>query len=299
MAAFYSFMPGRNRAAQAQSVCKNVVNHNVFLNWLANPGAAMRNHRRRLVALLAAASLAVIVISCGTLTRTVVAPPQIPGAKYVGSKSCEQCHQAITKHFNTADHARFIAKGPNAEPMGCESCHGPGSLHNESGGAHGTIVNPRRDPETCFQCHLEMRGSFALPYRHPIEEGKVSCGDCHNPHEGRMIKGGSTSPASANDTCFRCHTQQRGPHIFEHEALREGCTTCHNPHGSVNQKMLVSRNPDLCLRCHYQQQTAAGITIGNFLHQGSGRAFLSRGTCWSGGCHEAVHGSQVSPYLRF
>jgi predicted CXXCH cytochrome family protein len=266
---------------------------------LAAIGIWARNHHRYVVAVLMAASLATVGISCGTFTGTVLAPPQIPGATFVGSENCKQCHESITKKFKTADHARLMARGTNALEMGCESCHGPGSLHVQSGGQAHTIVNPRRDPETCYQCHLDKRGSFSLPYHHPVEEGKVSCADCHNPHEGRAIKGGSTSQASANETCFRCHTQQRGPHIFEHEALREGCTTCHNPHGSVNQKMLVSRNQDLCLRCHYQQQTAAGITIGNFLHQGSGRAFLSRGTCWSAGCHEAVHGSQVSPFLRF
>ncbi len=258
-----------------------------------------RNHRARVAALLVVGALAIVGVSCGTFSGTLLAPPQIPGATFVGSKSCEQCHQEIFKKFPTADHARLMAKGGNAPDVGCESCHGPGSLHNESGGAHHTIVNPRRDPETCFQCHLEKRASFSLPYHHPLEEGKVSCADCHNPHEGRAIKGGSTSLGAANDTCIKCHSAQQGPHIFEHEALREGCTTCHNPHGSVNQKMLVSRNADLCMRCHFQQQTAAGITIGNFVHQGSGRDFLSRGTCWSTGCHEAVHGSQVNSHLRF
>ena len=62
-------------------------------------------------------------------------------------------------------------------------------------------------------------------------------------------------------------SQQFGPFVFEHEAVREGCTTCHNPHGSVNARLLVARNQTLCLRCHFQQQTANGdIYIGNFVH---------------------------------
>ena len=68
--------------------------------------------------------------------------------------------------------------------MGCESCHGPGSLHVKSGGAAHTIVNPRRSPEACFQCHLNVRAQFQLPHRHPVLEGKMSCADCHNPHVG-------------------------------------------------------------------------------------------------------------------
>ena len=82
----------------------------------------------------------------------------------------------------------------------------------------------------------------------------------------------------------------------EHEASREGCVVCHSPHGSVNQKMLKARNANLCLQCHFQEQTAPGvILIGGRDHA----SVLTRGTCWSGGCHEAVHGSHVSSSLRF
>jgi predicted CXXCH cytochrome family protein len=84
--------------------------------------------------------------------------------------------------------------------------------------------------------------------------------------------------------------------VFEHEVMREGCTTCHAPHGSVNARLLIARNATLCLRCHFQQQTTTGkIYIGTQDHT----SFLSRGTCWSAGCHEAIHGSQVNDHLRF
>jgi predicted CXXCH cytochrome family protein len=84
--------------------------------------------------------------------------------------------------------------------------------------------------------------------------------------------------------------------VFDHEALREGCTTCHSPHGGVNAKMLTERNANLCLKCHFQQQSQPGvILIGGVDHTSR----LSQGACWSAGCHEAVHGSRVSPSLRF
>lgn len=240
--------------------------------------------------------LAAIALSCSTVNRTVMAPPSVPGAQFAGSESCSQCHQAITEHFDTATHSRLKAAGPNAANIGCESCHGPASIHNQSGGARGTIINPRKSPETCFQCHLEMAGRFQLASHHPVIEGKVSCGDCHNPHKGPAIIGGGTSLSVEQDTCGRCHVAQRGPFVFEHEALREGCTTCHQPHGSVNPKMLAERSATLCLKCHFQQQTAAGkIIIGGRDHAGS----VNRGTGWSAGCHEAVHGSQVGSSLRF
>jgi predicted CXXCH cytochrome family protein len=242
--------------------------------------------------------LAIVLLSCSTLTRTAVAPPQIPGAEFVGSDTCAECHADIVRDFKTAEHARIKAAGENAKDIGCESCHGPGSIHNQSGGAYHTILNPKKSPELCFQCHLDKRGQFNLTHSHPVMDGKVSCSDCHDPHKGRGTKGGGTQLATEHETCGQCHTAQRGPFVFEHEAVREGCTTCHDPHGTVNDKMLVSRNANLCLKCHFQQQTASGqIVIGGSNHGSSSR--LGRGTCWSAGCHEAVHGSQIGSSLRY
>ena len=60
--------------------------------------------------------------------------PEVPGAKYIGSSECEQCHEEISRSFKTADHARLLANGKNGHDYGCESCHGPASLHSDSGG---------------------------------------------------------------------------------------------------------------------------------------------------------------------
>jgi predicted CXXCH cytochrome family protein len=242
--------------------------------------------------------LSAAVISCMSVERSVMAPPNIPEAEFVGSNTCAECHDGITENFHTATHARLQAKGDKAINMGCESCHGPGSKHDQTGGAPNTIVNPERSPDVCFQCHLDKRGQFNLPHHHPLAESKVSCSDCHNVHEGPSIKGAMGTLASRNETCYECHAAQRGPFVFEHEAMREGCITCHKPHGSVNDKMLQARNSNLCLKCHFQRQTASGrIEIGGRDH--SSFLGLGQGTCWTAGCHEAVHGSHVNSSLRF
>jgi predicted CXXCH cytochrome family protein len=244
-----------------------------------------------------------LLISCETADRTVVVPGTgVPGAAYVGSKECVQCHAEETSHFAGATHARLRASDSKVGDTGCEVCHGPGSLHVQSGGKAGTIVNPRRSPEACFQCHLDKRGEFSLPHTHPVLAGKVSCVDCHDTHRGDATRGGGAALASRNETCFKCHTLQAGPFTYTHGAIREeGCTACHNPHGTVNDKMLVARDANLCLRCHLEV-LSPGFTVGGFAsggpHSNSAGARLSEGTCWSAGCHEDVHGSNVSASLR-
>lgn len=278
-------------------------------------GQSLRRPRRWQALVAAGLTLALAGVSCRSVHRAAVILPNVPGAKYIGSKECEQCHDQIYRDFQTADHARLIAQGPNALGAGCESCHGPCSLHSDSGGdvkppysftpgrpsynSYGArvAVPAARSIETvCFQCHADVRGSFSLPSHHPVPEGHMSCIDCHSPHKGSIYIGGGTSLLRENESCFRCHEQQRGPFPFEHDALREGCTVCHSPHGSVNAKMLIERDANLCLKCHFQQQLSGGrVFIGGSDHT----LRLQQGTCWTGGCHEAVHGSRVSPSLRF
>ena len=48
--------------------------------------------------ILGGVGLAVTLISCAT-NRAVFAPPQIAGATFVGSDTCSQCHEPITRDF--------------------------------------------------------------------------------------------------------------------------------------------------------------------------------------------------------
>jgi predicted CXXCH cytochrome family protein len=246
-----------------------------------------------------------LLISCMAVNRTTVAPPQIAGATFIGSKECAVCHKDKAINFATASHSRLAFADASVGATGCEACHGPGSLHQQSSGARGTIVNPRRSPEACFKCHLDKRGQFSLPNSHPVLAGKVSCADCHDVHEGNAIRGTGAALARLNDTCTRCHIAQKGPFAFEHAAIKEGgCTACHNPHGTVNQRMLIARDQNLCLRCHLESPVPGAANIGqlnaNTILQ-TGHAHNSdfqRGTCWSAACHEAMHGSNADNLFR-
>lgn len=211
----------------------------------------------------------------------------LKSAKYVGLDTCSQCHEKEVKDYKRSTHARLELKtdeGANA----CETCHGPGSLHAESGGDKKFIINPRNNPETCFQCHAEKRMQFKLPYHHPVLEGKMSCSDCHELHGEEAKPWTATSMEGVNELCLKCHKDQEGPFVYEHPALREGCTTCHTVHGSIQNKMLLTSDDNLCMKCHVQ------ANFPNIYSSTTHPARLGRGECWSGGCHEHPHGSNFS-----
>ena len=236
-----------------------------------------------------------LFLACASVNRTIVAPAQIAGADFVGSAECATCHSELVSGFKHATHAKLAIKSDKGLDIGCESCHGAGSKHVQAGGGRGVFINnPGKQPDGCFQCHLDKRGEFSLPNAHPVLAGKMSCSDCHDVHSGNAIKGTGADLESQNETCFKCHTQQKGPFVYEHGALREGCVTCHNPHGSVNAKMLVARDANLCLRCHLEAGSPQGAAF-----QVHGNSNLMRGTCWSAGCHEAPHGSNASNFFRY
>ncbi|MBK1880089.1 cytochrome c3 family protein [Pelagicoccus mobilis] len=260
-----------------------------------SPRSTARSRPWSLLGLIASALVIAFLAACNLTYDSYFSPPQIPGATFTGVKSCEECHEEIVEEFEGATHAKLLNESHHAINLGCEACHGPASTHNESGGEVGTIHNPKSDPDTCYQCHLDVKGSFNLAHAHPIGD-KVSCNDCHDPHSGAAIKGGGVAAMKEAETCIQCHQAQSGPYVFEHEATRDGCTVCHSPHGSPSDKLLKTSNQMLCLQCHFQQQTAPDvILIGGRNHA----SWVSRGTCWTAGCHESVHGSHVNSSLRY
>lgn len=252
----------------------------------------------RVSGLIFAGIVFLLLIACPAMKQSAVHPPAtIPGAEYVGMESCAGCHEKTVKDFKYARHAKLTVTLPDGKDVvGCESCHGAGSLHMAAGGGKGvSIINPGESPAACYQCHPEIQGFFSLQYHHPMEEQGFTCNDCHSPHGEDIMLPKGTLIGQHNAPCDECHRDQSRPFVFEHEALREGCTICHSHHGSINDKLLVASDANLCLRCHAQvNATGDEIVVGGRGHNG----FLERGPCWSAGCHTAVHGSNINAHLR-
>ncbi|MFO7785572.1 MAG: cytochrome c3 family protein [Desulfatiglandales bacterium] len=241
--------------------------------------------------------IAIVVFSCSAPSRQIIAPPAfIKGAEPVGMETCAQCHEDRARNFEHTAHGRyFISREEGEEVMSCESCHGQGSLHLEVGGGMGQyIINPSENPESCYQCHTQIQVAFNLEYHHPVREERLTCTGCHDPH-GDIYLARGMRMGREDAVCSQCHEEHTRPRVFVHEALREGCTVCHRAHGSINDKLLVENDNNLCLKCHAQLSMPGSMVIGDFPHT----TRLAEGTCWSAGCHTAVHGSDINPHLRY
>ncbi|MDE1920005.1 MAG: hypothetical protein KGI24_01000 [Candidatus Omnitrophica bacterium] len=214
-------------------------------------------------------------------------------ATYVGMDTCVTCHEKEGREYKLSTHGRLHIKNETTGAQDCETCHGPGSIHVDASGGTNNIINPKNDPEVCFTCHTDKKMQFRLPYHHPVLEGKMSCTDCHDAHGIDVRPWTATSENGVNEVCFKCHSDKRGPYIWEHDAMKDGCTSCHQVHGSVNDKMLIARDYNLCLRCHAMNNYPYGHGQAGKYHD------FVYGTCWSAGCHSEPHGSNFDHYFRY
>jgi DmsE family decaheme c-type cytochrome len=187
------------------------------------------------------------------------------------SRRCLTCHEA------NLEQRQFLRSTHNENGVSCTSCH---SVHHST---QEYLLVQRQTP-LCFSCHAEQRADFQKPFRHRVDEGLIRCSDCHNAHGTLVARQLRTTP-DQDAVCFKCHSDKRGPFIFEHEPVKvEGCTSCHYPHGSSNPRMLTAaRTNSLCLQCHAATD-AIGHTQNTRLQQ-----------CIA--CHSNIHGSNLSPFF--
>ena len=185
-------------------------------------------------------------------------PQPPPSNEYVGDDTCTTCHTQTlkgTKHGVAAD-----PRTPAAQ-HGCESCHGPGKAHVDDDNK-GHInrfpkMTPRDASAVCATCH--NKGDHALWAGSTHDSRSLSCITCHSVHspvaEKAQLK--ATDQFALCGTCHRVQTQkaQRTSHM----PLREGkmqCSSCHNPHGSTNVKLLKVGNyiNESCFACHAEKR---------------------------------------------
>ena len=138
----------------------------------------------------------------------------------------------------------------------------------------------KTQPELCLDCHQMRRAQLQRSSHMPYREGKVTCTSCHNPHGSPYPK--QLIQATVNENCLSCHTERRGPFLWEHPPVMENCANCHEPHGTNNPQMLKMRMPRVCDSCHVTSRHPTTPTLLNSVRD------FNRG-CTN--CHSYIHGS--------
>ncbi len=301
---------------------------------------------RRITTRFLLVALAGVLTTCGTrmlpaqtlqhsTTKTVSNP-----SDFVGNDACATCHDAQAKGMVDNPHSK-LALQHGGTGATCESCHGAGKAHVESGGditkitrisklspkevdatclgchanthpnflrsphakagvsclschsvhkaAPDTALLIAKQPTLCFTCHTDVKPSFDMPFHHRVNEGLVKCSDCHDTH-GTFLPNNLKATADQNAICTKCHSETRGPFVYEHPPVRaEGCVACHTPHGSQNARLLNVPNINaLCNQCH------SPVGANNIHGQGPGSSVIT--PCTS--CHTMIHGSNIDPYFK-
>ncbi len=197
------------------------------------------------------------------------------------NKRCLSCHAYGNEHAN------FSRSAHAANDIGCISCHSPHHAKTER------ALLVEKQPQLCYQCHTEVKAEFSRPYRHRVNQGLVQCIDCHNEHGGFLPKQLRAS-AAEDQVCFKCHTEKKGPFVYEHLPVEtEGCTSCHTPHGSTNPRLLrVSQVNLLCLQCHTlaMSNVPSQPPIGPAHNQSQKYQACTM-------CHAFIHGSNFNEFF--
>lgn len=190
--------------------------------------------------------------------------------------TCLGCHAGTHPNFERSPHAKS-----GVSCLGCHSVHAPEAPER---------LLKAEQPKLCFQCHSDQKAAFNMPFHHPVNEGAVSCSDCHDVH-GTFQANNLRATADQNAVCTKCHAETRGPFVFEHAPVKaEGCTACHSPHGSQNARLLNMPSINtLCNQCHSR--------VANHTVNGMGAGSDELTPCTS--CHTYIHGSNINQaFLR-
>src|SRR6516225_5479142 len=232
--------------------------------------------------------------------------------EHVGSEVCETCHAEAVKKFPDNPHWK-LALMHEGKGITCETCHGSGKEHVESGGDATKIFQFSKAPSKvvdgkCLACHAGTHPNFD---RSPHGEANVGCASCHSIHsfksEERLLK------VSQPKLCYTCHTDIK-PAFAQpfHHKVDEGlvsCSSCHDPHGTFKQKQLRSSvdGDAICVKCHteiagpfvyeHPPVKTEGCTFCHFPHGSPNPRLLTRSNvntlCLQ--CHSALNETFTAP----
>ncbi|MDE0828306.1 MAG: multiheme c-type cytochrome [Vicinamibacterales bacterium] len=167
---------------------------------------------------------------------------------------CDGCHSV---NYDIA------TKTPTEWNVGCEACHGPGSVHNVAQTV-ASIVNPARlDPvradDTCIQCH-----SQGQPLENPINGQYYDWPVGYRPGERLSEYWELDGPELGEETFTHwpdgsAHkNRMQGNDYIQSQMSVKGvtCYGCHDVHGTEHNADLIAPGNETCLECHGPQLQA-------------------------------------------
>lgn len=182
-----------------------------------------------------------------------VAAQEPPASQESDLKGCGACHKERVESFFRVAHGR--------NSMKCEECHEDAKLDLTPEGKLRKLPEYKKQkPEEfvakCRSCHSAGTQAYWPGSVH--ERRDLTCLNCHDPHH-KDVSTGQLLMKPVFDLCTTCHPQRKAQ-LFRsgHMPMREGkvtCVSCHNPHGTVNKGLLVTRSVnETCYRCHAEKR---------------------------------------------
>ena len=188
--------------------------------------------------------------------------------------NCVNCHSGQVESLENSWYRHQISE----QAIGCEKCHGPGSLHVDErrrevairGDFDDTIVNPaslprERQEAICGQCHLSadaeanVRGRTLADFRPSLDladfrvrfqAGAKKDGMTVVGHVEQM-RASKCYQQSPEMTCITCHSMHSGdgPKAL---AGRQSCLSCHETEScGLESAVRLKKSPDdNCVACH-------------------------------------------------
>ncbi len=184
--------------------------------------------------------------------------PAFAGAGYVGDREvCASCHEGVMTKYDKTPHGESLPRKTrlSQEASDCETCHGPRSLHIEDPDSSLAFSNEQYSA-VCMQCHQDGSRLYWQGDQH--ESSDVGCVSCHTVMEAKSPSA-LLKAANEQDVCATCHANVTAKmKRASRHPVTEGnlsCSSCHNPHGSAGQSMLVKGGiSETCFGCHQDKR---------------------------------------------